>query len=139
MVKKEEEILHSGRIVEMTPQTISVEIISESACASCHAASLCRMSESKTTIVEGPAQLGYEPGEEVWVIMKKSMGIKAVTLGYVFPLAILVGVLMGCLVSGANEITSGLLAIGAVAVYYIVLWLRRDKLRNEYTFYIKKK
>ena len=123
----------------MTPDTFSVEIISESACASCHAASLCSLSESKKKIVEVPAQLGFEPGEEVWVVMKKSMGIKAVTLGYVFPLAVLIGALLGFIVAGANEITAGLLAIGAVAVYYIVLWLRRDKLRNEYTFYIKKK
>ncbi|MBR6457456.1 MAG: SoxR reducing system RseC family protein [Bacteroidales bacterium] len=132
-------IRHTGKIVDFTPETISVEIISEAACASCHAAQLCGMSESKTKIVEVPAQLGYEPGEEVWVIMKKSMGVKAVTVGYVLPLVVLVVVLLACLLAGASELVSGLSAIGAVGVYYLVIWLFRNKLRNTYTFYIKKK
>jgi len=34
-----EEIKHIGRIVDITPQGIIVEIIAEDACASCHAAS----------------------------------------------------------------------------------------------------
>ena len=63
-------IRHTGKIVDFTPEKISVEIISEAACASCHAAQFCGMSESKKKIVEVPAQLGFEPGEEVWVIMK---------------------------------------------------------------------
>ena len=135
----EQEIRHTGKITDITPETISVEIISEAACASCHAAQLCGMSESKTKIVEVPAQLGYEPGEEVWVIMKKSMGLKAVSVGYVIPLAVLVVVLLGCLLAGVAELAAGLSAIGAVGAYYLVIWLLRDKLRNTYTFYIKKK
>ena len=135
----QEEIRHTGKIVDFTPETIKVEIISEAACASCHAAQLCGMSESKTKIIEVPAQLGYEPGDEVWVIMKKSMGTKAVTVGYVLPLLVLVVVLLTCLVAGVSELVSGLAAIGAVCLYYFVIWLLRDKLRNTYTFYIKKK
>ncbi|MBO4469893.1 MAG: SoxR reducing system RseC family protein [Bacteroidales bacterium] len=135
----EQEIRHTGKITDITPETISVEIISEAACASCHAAQLCGMSESKTKIVEVPAQLGYEPGEEVWVIMKKSMGLKAVSVGYVIPLAVLVVVLLGCLLAGVTELAAGLSAIGAVGAYYLIIWLLRDKLRNTYTFYIKKK
>ena len=136
---EDQEIRHTGRITDITPETISVEIISEAACASCHAAQLCGMSESKTKIVEVPARLGYEPGEEVWVIMKKSMGIKAVTVGYVLPLAVLVIVLLACVLAGVSELVSGLSAIGAVGLYYLVIWLMRGKLRNTYTFYIKKK
>ena len=136
---KDQEIFHSGKIVDITPETISVEIISESACASCHAASLCGLSESKKKIVEVPAALGYEPGEEVWVIMKKTMGLKAVTVGYVLPLAVLMAVLLACIFCGVSELTSGLTAIAAVALYYLVVYIFRDKLRNDYTFYIKKK
>lgn len=135
----DQEIRHTGKIVDFTPEKISVEIISEAACASCHAAQLCGMSESKTKIVEVPAQLGYEPGEEVWVIMKKSMGTKAVTVGYVFPLIALVLVLLASLLAGLSELVTGLAAILAVGIYYFIIWLLRDKLKNTYTFYIKKK
>ena len=134
-----QEIRHTGRIVDINPQTITVEIISESACASCYAAKLCGMSESKTKLVEVPAELGYEPGEEVWVNMKKTMGLKAVTVAYVVPLIILMAVLLICIFAGASELVSGLSAIGAVALYYLVIYLLRSRLKDEYTFYIKKK
>ena len=132
-------IHHSGRIVDFTPEKISVEIISEAACASCHAAQFCGMSESKKKIIEVPAQLGFEPGEEVWVIMKRSMGTKAVTVGYVFPLIALVLVLLACLLAGLPELVAGITSIMAVGMYYFMIWLMRDKLRDTYTFYIKKK
>ncbi|MBO4605490.1 MAG: SoxR reducing system RseC family protein [Bacteroidales bacterium] len=139
MVKKDQEILHSGKIVDMTPETFLVEIESESACASCHAASLCGLSESKKKIVEVPAQLGFEPGEEVWVIMKRSLGMKAVTIAYVIPLIVLVVGLFAGLMGGLPEVVAGISAICAVALYYLIIYLRRDKLYNDYTFYIKKK
>jgi hypothetical protein len=53
--------------------------------------------------------------------------------------AVLLAVLLGLNHAGMGELASGLIAIGAVGVYYLVLWLFRDKLRNEYSFYIKEK
>ena len=135
-----EEISHSGRIIEMTPQYIDVEIISESACSACHAASLCSLSESKSKIVRVPLDFrDWAVGEEVEVCLKKTMGYKAVWISYVAPLILLFAVLMGTKHFGMEELFSGLSAIGAVALYYFVIWLLRERLRNEYTFYINKK
>ena len=39
--------------------------------------------------------------------------------------------------AGGSELLAGLGAIGAVAVYYGVIWLLRDRLRKEYVFNIK--
>ena len=39
----------------------------------------------------------------------------------------------------SEGVASGLLAIAATAVYYLLLWLFREKLSNEYIFYIKEK
>lgn len=134
-----EEISHSGRIVKIDSNLITVEIVSESACASCHAAALCGMSEAKSKLVEVPSELGYSVGEEVWINMKKTMGMKAVAVAYVYPLFVLVAALLVCIAAGVGELSSGLVAIGAVALYYCVIYLLRGKLKNEYTFYIKKK
>lgn len=135
----EKEISHSGKIVEITPQQIVVEIVSESACASCHASALCGMAEIQHKRIELPAQLGYSPGEEVWVNLKRTMGMKAVWIAYVLPLVVLVAgiLIMGAL--GAGELVCGLASLGLVAVYYLIVFLFRNKLKNEYTFYIKKK
>ncbi len=135
----DDQIKHSGRITEITPSEITVEIISESACSSCHAASMCGMAEIKRKQVTVSAVLGYEVGEEVWVNLKRTMGFKAVWIAYVLPLVLLVADIMVCSAAGVNEILSGLSALLCVGIYYLIIYLLRGKLKNEYTFYIKKK
>lgn len=135
-----EEIRHRGRIIEITPQTTSVEIISESACSSCHAKSLCGMGETEAKVIMVPtaAWIERKVGDEVEVALKATMGHKAVWLAYVIPLIIMVAGLFGGLaIPSLGELGAGLLAIGLVAVYYICLSLLKGRLQNEYIFYIK--
>lgn len=133
-------ISHRGKIVDITPEFTTVDIISESACSACHAKSLCTLSESKTKQVVVPTRgwIPFEPGEEVNVQLKATMGLKAVWLAYVVPLFILLAVLLGLHAAGLGELASGLSSIGAVALYYLVIWLFRKKLQNEYIINIEK-
>jgi sigma-E factor negative regulatory protein RseC len=134
-----ESISHRGRIVKVTPEFTTVEIISSSACSACHASGICGMSEYTKKAIEVPTRAwdSYEPGQEVNVVLKASMGHKAVWLAYVAPLCVLLAVLLGSLGLGAGELAAGLGAIGGVAVYYLFLWLFKDRLRNEYVFAIE--
>lgn len=134
-----EEIFHAGRIVEITPDFTTVEIVSESACSSCHAKGLCSLGESKTKAIQVPTRGwdNYQIGDEVTVTLKASMGHKAVWIAYMIPLALLIAVLLilsGC---GVGELASGLWALGAVAVYYLFIRLFGKRLKNEYIFNIK--
>ena len=133
------EITHRGRIVSITPEYTTVEIVSESACAACHAKGLCSLGDSKVKQVEVPTRGwdNYTVGQEVSVVLRATMGHKAVWLAYVVPLLILVAALLGILSAGGSELLAGLGAIGAVAAYYGVIWLLRDRLRKEYVFNIK--
>lgn len=135
-----DEIAHEGRIVEITPQAITVEIVSSSACSACHAKGLCGVSESTVKKIQVPFDFGqWSVGQEVEVFLKKTMGYKAVWIAYVAPLGVLLAVLLGLMSAGLSELLSGLAAIAAVALYYFVIWLLRSRLRNEYTFYIRQK
>ena len=135
-----EKVSHRGRIVKVTPEFTTVESISSSACSACHASGVCGMSEYTKKAVEVPTRAweGFTPGEEVNVVLRASMGHKAVWLAYVLPLLVLVAVLMGTLALGAGELAAGLGAIAGVAVYYLFLWLFRNRLRNEYVFTIER-
>lgn len=135
-----ETVSHRGKVVQVTPESTTVEIISSSACSACHASGVCGMSEYTKKAVEVPTRVweNFTPGEEVNVVLKASMGHKAVWLAYVLPLLVLVAVLMGTLALGAGELTAGLGAIAGVALYYLFLWLFRDRLRNEYVFTIER-
>ena len=133
------EISHRGRIVAITPEITTVEIVSESACAACHARGLCSLGDSTVKQVELPTRGwdNYSVGQEVNVVLRASMGHKAVWLAYVIPLLVMVAVLLGTLSAGGSELFAGLCAIGAIALYYLVIWLLRGRLRNEYIFNIK--
>ena len=133
------EISHRGRIVSITPEITTVQIVSESACAACHARGLCSLGDSKVKEVELPTRGwdSYQVGDEVSVVLRASMGHKAVWLAYVLPLVVMVAALLGTLAAGGSELLAGGVAIGAVALWYLVLWLLRGRLRNEYIFNIK--
>ena len=88
---KKNEIVHDGRIVEITPDFTTVEIIASSACSGCHAKGLCGMSEEQEKIIMLPTSGfdDYKVGDQVKVMTKMSMGLKAVWISYVIPLAVL--------------------------------------------------
>ena len=134
-----ERISHKGRVVKVTPEFTTVEIVSQSACSACHASGLCGLSEYTKKAIEVPTRAWdrYEPGQEVNVVLKASMGHKAVWLAYVAPLVVLLGVLLATLGLGAGELAAGLGALVGVALYYLFLWLFRDRLRREYIFTIE--
>ena len=67
------------------------------------------------------------------------MGMKAVWIAYFLPLVVLLAVALGLIALGVGEAVSGLAGIAAVGVYYFVVWLFRDRLRNEYVFTIQQK
>ena len=135
-----ESVSHKGKVVSMTPQVTTVSILQHSACGECHAAGLCSMAElaEKTVQVPTDPYAGYGVGDEVEVILKASMGMKAVWLAYCIPLVVLLGVILGLMGLGVAEVPAGFAGIGAVAVYYLLLWLFRGKLKNEYIFTIKR-
>lgn len=136
---KKNEIQHSGEILEITPEFTTIKIIASSACASCHAKSLCGMSEEQEKIIMLPTDpyTFYKVGDTVQVATKMTMGLKAVWISYVVPLAILMILILTLSGVFEKEYLRGLVAIGGVAVYYFIIWLFRGKLNNEFIFYIK--
>lgn len=136
---KKNEIIHDGKIIEITPDFTSVEILSSSACSSCHAKGLCGMSEEQEKVIMVPTDpySEYAVGDDVKVATKMTMGLKAVWISYVIPLAILMILILSLSSVIGNELLLGLVSIAGVAVYYLGIWFFRDRLSNEIVFYIK--
>ena len=134
-----EQVMHTGKVVSMTPTMTTVQIVSQSACSECHAAGLCGLSEYTEKAIEVPTSPSatYGVGDEVQVVLKASMGFKAVWIAYFLPLVVLLAIALGLIALGVSEVVAGLAGIGAVALYYLIVWLRRDRLRNEYVFTIQ--
>ena len=134
------DVSHKGRVVRMTPQVTTVAIEQHSACSQCHAAGLCGLADVVEKAIEVPTDpyAKYGVGDEVEVLLKASMGMKAVWLAYFIPLIVILAVILGLIALGVGEVVAGVSGIGAVGIYYFLLWLFRDSLRNEYVFTIKR-
>ena len=134
-----EEITHKGRIVAIDPEITTIERLSEAAGASCHAKGLCGLGERQVKQVEvrTSAWNPHQIGDEVEVVLKKSMGYKAVFIAYGLPLVVLFVALMVLNSLGIGELYAGLGAIGAVILCYFVLFLFRNKISKDYSFFLK--
>ncbi|MBO6169363.1 MAG: SoxR reducing system RseC family protein [Bacteroidales bacterium] len=134
-----EQITHKGRIVAIDPEITTIEIIAESACASCHAKGLCGLGEEKVKQVQVRTSPWTQRavGDEVEVVLKKAMGYKAVFIAYGLPLVVLFVTLMLLGALGVGELYAGIGALGAVALCYLVLFLFRNKISKDYSFFLK--
>ncbi len=133
-------ISHKGKVISAGQGKVDVEIISESACAACHAAGLCGMSESKRKIVEVPTSsyAGFTQGQDVEVCLAPKTGLKAVLLSYVLPVMLLLILILSLLKIGLSELLAGVFSLAGVALYYLVLYFFRDKLSEGYEFFIRR-
>ncbi len=137
---KKNEIAHSGTIIDINPDFTSVEIVASSACSACHAKGLCGMSEEQEKVIMLPTDpyTAYEVGDKVQVYTKMSMGMKAIWISYVIPLLVLMILILTLSSVLANEFLRGGVAVAGVGAYYFVIWLLRDRLSDQFEFYIKK-
>lgn len=137
---KEKSVEHKGTIIEITENNIKVEIVNKSMCAACHAKGFCTTGDSKEKVIDVPYFNNgeYALGDTVTVVMKRSMGFKAVWISYVIPLVILMIFLLTLQGLGLGELQAGLVSVLALCAYYLVVYLFRGKLANKFLFTIAK-
>ena len=149
-------IKHDGIIIALNEDgTALVRIVQTSACAACKAKAMCASAESAekemTVMLLGDGQ--WAVGDSVEVMVQQKMGWKAVVLAYLLPFFVMLAVMFmgnGLLAMGdgatgllgdeaKREAVLGTVALCAMALYYLVLGLFKDKLQKEFSFTAKKK
>jgi sigma-E factor negative regulatory protein RseC len=153
---KRKMIKHDGIIIALNEDgTALVRIVQTSACSACKAKAMCASAESAekemTAVLLGDEQ--WAVGNEVEVMVQQKMGWKAVVLAYLLPFFVMLAVMFvgnGLLAIGdgatgllgdeaKREAVLGTVALCAMAVYYLVLGMFKDKLQKEFSFTAKKK
>ena len=133
-----ERIIHEGIVDHMTADAVFVRILSKSACAECHSKSMCSVSEMTEKLIEVKQKAsGFDNGELVNVILDRSLGNKAVLLGYFIPFLLLIFTLIISSVF-LSELWAGLLSLAVLVPYYMVLFLLKDRLSKTFNFRIEK-
>ena len=149
-------IKHDGIIIALNEDgTALVRIVQTSACAACKAKAMCASAESAekemTVVLLDDEQ--WAVGNEVEVMVQQKMGWKAVVLAYLLPFFVMLAVMfignglfsmgdgaIGLLGDEAKrEAVLGTVALCAMALYYLVLGMFKDKLQKEFSFTARKK
>jgi sigma-E factor negative regulatory protein RseC len=132
-------IAHEGTVTEVFDAGVDVAIVSEAACGSCQLKKACGMDESTEKIITvfTPDARFLHVGDRVEVLMKPTMGYRAIVIAYVVPVAVVLAALAVLVRAGVAEIISAGAAIGFLAVYYFIVYLFRDRIGKSIRFEIR--
>ena len=140
-------IKHDGIIIALNEDgTALVRIVQTSACAACKAKAMCASAESAekemtVTLANSPSPIAdIKVGDTVEVMVQQKMGWKAVMLAYLLPFFVMLAVMfIGNAIWAVREEILGTVALCAMALYYLVLGMFKDKLQKEFSFTARKK
>ncbi len=128
---------HSGIVQKIDNNSVTVLISASSACAGCQAEGSCNMSGKEDKIIDVAGKYDYKPGDDVTVLMKQSMGYKALFLAYLLPLILVISLLLILLLFNVSEAIAGVTSIAVLIPFYIILFLIRNKISEKFTFTLK--
>jgi sigma-E factor negative regulatory protein RseC len=133
-----ETIAHEGMVLRAPGDgTADIEIITADACSGCHAKSVCSAGKSDTRVITVRSSAALSPGDRVTVIMQLSQGFRALAIGYIIPFIVLIAVFVITSVAGTGELVSAMLSFAALGLYYLAIWLLREKIGEKFEFKIK--
>jgi sigma-E factor negative regulatory protein RseC len=134
-----QKISHSGIVERIDDGCVHVRIVQTSACAACKVAGYCNAAESKEKIIDVycDSVAAYQVGQQVVVSTSGQVAVKALLWAFGVPFVLLMTVLVLVLLLTANEGLAALSALAALVPYYLVLWLLRNKMREQLAFRIE--
>ncbi len=129
-------IKQNGIIKKVDDHTYYISIATHTACSSCHAKSMCNIGSLKEEIIEVPKDKkpGLSVGDRVEVVMEKTLGTKAVMLGYLYPFLLLLLTLILTTSLMNNDGLAALLSLAVLVPYYFILYKMRDHLKKTFLF-----
>lgn len=135
---KTDEIRHEGFVESVDGSTVRVRILQASACSGCQAKSLCKVSESKEKLIDVDCDdaSSFEVGQKVNVAGTTRQGMRAVMLAFTIPLFMLLLVLIASNALGMSDSVAAAASITVLAIYYLVLFFLRKKIKSKFQFKI---
>ncbi|MDR1672510.1 MAG: SoxR reducing system RseC family protein [Bacteroidales bacterium] len=135
----EKKIRHEGIVISVFGNTLTVRIVSESACGGCVAKYHCVPSESKEKDIHvADVAENFVVGDRVMLILQQFLGFKAVCIGYLIPFVLSLAALLVTLPVTDSELAGGLAALLILAPYYLIVKCMRYKIDKTFGFTVQK-
>jgi len=131
---------HTGYIEEVKSGQVKVCIVSESACASCHAKGACTASDMKEKSID-VSTIGFNDltvGQKVVIRGQKSLGLKASLIAYIYPFVFVFITLFVTFAFTQSEGIAGIASLLVLVPYFLVVKMFTPKLKKTFVFTIKK-
>lgn len=142
MEEELEYINHKGRItaVNAEKRTVTVTLEEQADCGECPAHKLCNNFTPDKNVIEVPVESPsfYKEGEFVAVRGTERLHRKAIMLVTVIPTIALIVIMIGIYLLTGSQVAACVSALGAMIVFFLGLYLMRDKLAHEFVFEIVK-
>jgi len=134
-----QKIEHTGIVTHIDGTKIQVQIVQLSACSSCHAKGACSASDKDEKFIDvETTDTTYKIGDQVQLIGESSMGLFAVLIAFIIPFLLILISLLILRSYTTNEALSGIIALGVLVPYFIILSLFNKKLKNKLRFTVQK-
>ncbi len=132
-------VSHDGKVVRIENNHVFVKIISESACAKCHAKGLCTAADMKEKIIEAISHQSLQVGDPVEVKMTEKMGKMAIIYGFFLPFILMISVLFILNTVIKNQLLAAIFSLASLLPYYTGLYMFRNKIEADFVFVAEKK
>ncbi|MDR1526255.1 MAG: SoxR reducing system RseC family protein [Dysgonamonadaceae bacterium] len=131
-------ITYRGVVTKVHSGILQIEIHDETACDACSAQKSCCMSGAREKRMDIPFTSGdYRPGDTVTVAGKASTGLWAVCIAFVLPMALMAVLLPVASSMGLHEHQAAFVSLAALVLYYLGIYLFRNKFKQTFTFTIQ--
>lgn len=129
-------ISHPATIKTVADGKITLEIAAQQSCGSCAAKKVCGSGETKTLVLEDDG-MGRQSGDQVTLVITRSMGVFAIAIAYLIPIFLIISALLIFQYFALPEITSAWITLAILVAYFVVLRLMRQKIQNQLTITIE--
>ena len=137
-IKNKDTFVHSGVISKISGEYVIVTLEQNIHCESCKAKASCGISESVTKeVIVYNAKDPFKVNEQVQVVLKKTLGFKAVFWAYVFPFLLMLFTLI-IASTFLTEWVAGVLSILVLLPYYLTLYYLKNNLKSVFKISILK-
>ena len=131
-------ITHKGVVSHIDGRKVTVRFVQQSACATCSAKMLCTSGESKQRFIEADRYgQKYEVGEEVTVEVTSQLAWTAMFFAFGLPTVVALLVLFPA-IAWLGEMLAPVVTLGALVLYYSILYGFRKKLDRRVVFVLHK-
>jgi len=137
-MQNDKTIEHTGIVKSVEEKHVIVNIVSHPACSGCIASGICDMADQKTKEIRAAVSEDVKAGDRVMVVMKQSMGFRALFLGYLFPFLLVMIILIIMSSLSVSEPISGITALSSLIPYYAIIYITKNKIGKSFSFTIKR-